>query len=197
MRKLFFNSRALLMIFSAGILLLLLVITFAYIKSNLFAGKTEVTEDTMVEKITSMGKLELVKYAMKDVIEKKQIRVLLPDKRILFVAVGEVTGCIDLTKVKKTDINSVNDSITLYLPKPEICYTKLDHQRSRVYDISGSWFPLDTKDMVEDVYKVAEQQILKNAQQMNILKKTEENATLIFKPFLENLTNKKVTVKFR
>jgi hypothetical protein len=151
----------------------------------------------MVEKITSMGKLELVKYAMKDVIEKKQIRVLLPDKRILFVAVGEVTGCIDLTKVKKTDVNSVKDSITLYLPKPEICYTKLDHQRSRVYDISGSWFPLDTKDMVEDVYKVAEQQILKNAQQMNILKKTEENATLIFKPFLENLTSKKVTVKFR
>jgi hypothetical protein len=66
-----------------------------------------------------------------------------------------------------------------------------------VYDISGSWFPLDTKNLVEGIYKVAEQQILKNAQQMGILKKTEENAELIFKPFLENITGKKVTVKFR
>jgi hypothetical protein len=154
-------------------------------------------EDVMVEKIISMGKLELVKYSMKDVIEKKEIRTFLPDKRILFVAVGEVTGCIDLTKVKKSDINLQTDSVTVYLPKPEICYTKLDHQKSRVYDISGSWFPLDTKNLVEGIYKVAEQQILKNAQQMGILKKTEENAELIFKPFLENITGKKVTVKFR
>jgi hypothetical protein len=52
-----------------------------------------------------MGKLELVKYAMKDVVEKKELHMIMPDLRVLFVAVGEVTACIDLTKVKKEDIS--------------------------------------------------------------------------------------------
>lgn len=197
MRQILLNTKTALTLIVSCIVILLLVIVMAYIKSTIFSSKTEITEDVLVEKITSMGKLELVKYAMKDVIEKKEIRTILPDKRILFVAVGEVTGCIDLTKVKKSDINSRTDSLIIFLPEPEICYVKLDHQKSRVYDISGSWFPIDTKNLVEGIYKIAEQQILKNAQQMNILQKTEENAVLIFKPFLENITNKKVTVKFR
>lgn len=170
---------------------------FFYIKRELFATRTELTEDVMIEKITNMGKLELVKYSMKDVIEKKEIRAIWPDKRILFVAVGEVAGCIDLTKVKKQDIRSTADSVFIFLPMPEICYFKLDHQRSRVYDVSGSWFPSDTKNMVEGIYKIAEQKLLKNAQEMNILSKTRENAQLIFKPMLENISGKKVGVKFK
>ena len=197
MQKVLLNTITVFRLIIGGIVILLIIIILAYIKLSIFSSKTEMNEDVMVEKIVSMGKLELVKYSMKDVIEKKEIRTFLPDKRILFVAVGEVTGCIDLTNVKKSDIDLQADSVVVYLPKPEICYVKLDHQKSRVYDISGSWFPLDTKNLVEGIYKVAEQQILKNAQQMNILKKTEENAVLIFKPFLENITNKKVIVKFR
>ncbi len=188
-----------------GILMVIGVITvglivslFFYVKNQFFLSRTELTENVMVEKIISMGKLELVKYSMKDVLEKKQTRNILPDKRILFVAVGEVTGCIDLTKMKKDDIISRNtDSITVFLPKPEICYVKLDHQLSKVYDVSGVWFPSDSKDMVEDIYKIAEQKILENAGKQDILGKTRENALLIFKPILENISGKKVGIQFR
>lgn len=188
-----------------GILMVIGVITvglivslFFYVKNQFFLSRTELTENVMVEKIINMGKLELVKYSMKDVLEKKQTRNILPDKRILFVAVGEVTGCIDLTKMKKDDIISRNtDSITVFLPKPEICYVKLDHQLSKVYDVSGVWFPSDSKDMVEDIYKIAEQKILENAGKQDILGKTRENALLIFKPILENISGKKVGIQFR
>ena len=177
---------------------ILIVILFFYMKRQFFISRTELTEDVMVEKISSMGKLELVKYAMKDVLERKEIRNLLPDKRILFVAVGEVTGCIDLTKVQKTDVVPTgSDSVTVFLPKPEICYAKLDHQRSKVYDVSGVWFPSDSKDMVEDIYKIAEQKMLENAKEQDILGKTRENALLIFKPMLENISGKKVGIEFR
>lgn len=151
----------------------------------------------MIEKITNMGKLELVKYSMKDVIEKKVTRTLLPDKRILFVATGEVVGCIDLTKVAKEDIVSVNDSVTVFLPNPEICYTKLDHQRSKVYELSGVWSPSDRQEMIEGIYKLAEQRLLQNAKEMNVLGKTKENALTIFKPILENISGKKVGIRFR
>ncbi|MFD1628666.1 DUF4230 domain-containing protein [Pseudopedobacter beijingensis] len=179
------------------ILLAALTFMFFYFKKQLFEVKTEITEDVMVSKITSMGKLELVKYAMKDVIEKKEVRRFFPDERILFVAVGEVVGCIDLTKVSKEDITFHNDSLTLYLPQPEICYVKIDHKESKVYDVSGVWFPSDTKDMVEGIYKIAEQKLLDNARQMQLMDKTKENAVLIFKPLVEKLSNKKVGVLFR
>jgi len=179
------------------ILFAALAFMFFYFKKQLFEVKTEITEDVMVSKITSMGKLELVKYSMKDVIEKKEVRRFLPDERVLFVAVGEVVGCIDLTKVSKDDITFNNDSLTLYLPQPEICYVKIDHKASKVYDVSGVWFPSDTKDLVEGIYKIAEQKLLMNAKGMQLMEKTKENAVLIFKPLVENLSNKKVEILFK
>nr|WP_294946937.1 DUF4230 domain-containing protein [uncultured Mucilaginibacter sp.] len=172
------------------------IFMFFYIKHQ-FATQTEVNQDIMVSKITAMGKLELVKYSMKDVIEKKELHTILPDARVLFVGVGEVTACIDLTKVKKEDITQTKDSVLLTLPNPEICYVKLDHQKSRVYDVSGVWFPDKAKTMVEDVYKIAEKKMLTTAGEMNLLGKAKENAALIFVPFLQNVTSKKVLLKFK
>jgi hypothetical protein len=176
-----------------------LVFLFFYMKHQFNAVRTEVSEDVMVEKITSMGKLELVKYSMKDVLEKKQVHTLLPDERVLFVAVGEVTACIDLTKVRKQDItrDSLNNVVTVVLPQPEICYAKLDHQRSKVYDVSGVILPSTTKAMVEDIYKLAEKRLLDNARGMNITGKARENAQVIFKPLLEGVSGKKVVLKFK
>lgn len=175
-----------------------LLFAFFYVKRSVEKPVTVLNEDFMVEKITAMGKLELVKYAMRDVLEKKELRLLLPDKRILFVASGEATACIDLTRVMKEDIvHEGSDSLTVYLPQPEICYVKLDHKKSKVYDVSGSFFPSDTKDLVEGIYKLAEQRLLSNAKQLDIIGKARQNAFLIFKPMLENVSGKKVNLQFK
>lgn len=171
---------------------------FAYEQIN-SEKKTVISEEVMVERITHIGKLELVKYAMKDVIEYKEIRAFfLPDQRILFVAAGEVTGCIDLTKVKKEDIERYSaDSLTIYLPEPEICYVKLDHQKSKVYDVSGAWLPGETEQLVAGVYKVAEKRLLENAKELDVLGKTKENALTIFKPLAENIAGHPINIAFR
>jgi hypothetical protein len=191
------RSRISLTLSFALVIIGFLIFLFFYIKHEFNTTRTEVTEDVMVSRIVSMGKLELVKYAMKDVVEKKELHLILPDSRVLFVAVGEVTACIDLTKVKKNDISQSKDSIIVTLPKPEICYVKLDHQKSKVYDVSGVWFSDKTKTMVEDVYKLAEKKMLAGAAEMKILDKARENASLIFKPFLENVSAKKIVLNFK
>lgn len=173
-----------------------LIFLFFYVKHQFTARHEVITEDVMVQKITSMGKLELVKYSMKDVLEKKETRMILPDEKVLFLAVGDVAACIDLTKVNKNDIAEKGDTVTVTLPQPEICYARLDHQQSKVYDITGALFPGNAKNMVEDIYKLAEQRLLQNARQMNITGKARENATLIFRPLLENISGKKVVLKF-
>jgi len=176
-----------------------LIFLFFYMKHQFTAVRTEVTEDVMVEKITSMGKLELVKYSMKDVLEKKQIHAILPDERVLFVAVGEVTACIDLTKIARKDIiqDAAQKTVTVMLPQPEICYAKLDHQRSKVYDVSGVILPSTTQTMVEDIYKLAEKRLLDNAREMDITGKARQNAQVIFKPLLEGVSGKTVILKFK
>lgn len=191
------RSRISLTLTFAIVIIGFLVFLFFYIKHQFTTTRTEINEDVMVSRIVSMGKLELVKYAMKDVVEKKELHIIMPDSRVLFVAVGEVTGCIDLTKVRKDDIRQSKDSVWVTLPKPEICYVKIDHQKSKVYDVSGVWFADKAKDMVEDVYKIAETKMLNTAREMNLLGKAQTNADLIFKPFLENVSEKKVSLKFK
>lgn len=192
-----FGYRLLLKLVGLLIIAATVILLFFYFKHELTSSQTEITEIGMVQKISTMGKLELVKYTMKDIIEQKEIHAILPDSKILFLAVGEVTACIDLTKIKKSDITLGKDTIIVYLPQPEICYAKLDHQKSRVYDISGTWFADSETNMVEGVYKLAEKKIFDNANQMNVLGMARTNAQLIFKPLLENLTGKKVILNFQ
>ncbi|MXV17738.1 DUF4230 domain-containing protein [Hufsiella ginkgonis] len=192
-----FANRILYGLITSVMILGFLIFLFFYIKHQFTTSRTEITETGMVEKITSMGKLELVKYTMKDVVEQKEVYRILPDRKVLLLAVGEVTACIDLTKVKRADIVQDGDSVTVYLPQPEICSASLDHDKSRVYDISGAWFQQDAKNMVESVYKIAERKILENARQMNVTGMARQNAQLIFKPLLESISGKKVTLKFR
>lgn len=51
--------------------------------------------------------------------------------------------------------------------------------------------------MVEDIYEIAEKKLLENAMELKILDKTRENALLIFKPMLENISGKKINLQFR
>ncbi len=191
------NTRPRLSLLTVAVTAGLLLFAYLYIKARFISPRPVVTEDVMVQKIVSMGRLELVKYSMKDVIEKTSPHTLLPDERVLFLAVGEVAACIDLTKVSKQDIVQRNDTVTVTLPRAEICYVKLDHQQSRVYDITGALFPGNAKNMVEDIYKLAERRLLDNARQMNITGKAQDNAQLIFRPLLENIAAKRVILLFK
>ena len=192
-----FGNRILSILVSSVIIIGFLVFLFFYIKHQFSVSRIEISDTGLVQKITSMGKLELVKYEMKDIIEQKEVHPILPDSRVLLLAVGEATACIDLTKVTKSDIIQGNDSVTVFLPEPEICYAKLDHEKSKIYDIKGVMFEDGAKDMVESVYKIAEKKILDDAKEMNVLGLARQNAQLIFKPLLEGVSGKTVILKFR
>jgi len=192
-----FGNRLLLILLGSLIITGFLVFLFFYIKHQFTVSRIEISENGMVQKITSMGKLELVKYTMKDIIEQREVHPVLPDSRVLLLAVGEVTACIDLTKLKKSDIIQSKDTVTVFLPQPEICYARLDHEKSKVYDIRGAWFQESAKNMVEDVYRLAEKKIMDDAKEMNVLGMARQNAHLIFRPLLESISGKTVVLNFR
>ena len=152
------------------------------------------THSVVLKEITALGKLELVKYTFKDIVEHEQVNTYLPNANAILIVEGEATGCIDLTKITPADITSFTDSITIRLPQAELCTWKINHERSRVYDTRFSF--LDESQLVSDAYRKAERQVKQSALTGGILEQTRQNAHKILTPLLEQVSGKKVGLVF-
>jgi len=160
------------------------------LKNPFSSREVEVSHNVLLQQISSMGKLELVKYNFRDVVESKIKKDLLPDAKVLLIVSGEATGCLDLTKIRLGDIGEKDSVLVVHLPEPEICYYKIDHSKSKVYSTEYTFF--DEATLVDNAFQKAESQIAQNAKAMGILEQTKKSAEQILKPFIENVSKKKV-----
>lgn len=185
--------------------ILALIFALVYIINQLgwpFQSKREpetiITHNTILEKIESLGKLELVKYNFQEVttLTERNERYLgiFPsgDSKVILISHGEAVGCIDLTKIRQEDVHMSADSLIITLPPPEICYHKLNLDKTRIYSVDKGVYYRKESELVEKAYQLAETQIKKAALDADILVKTQENATIMLKPLLEEVTDKKV-----
>jgi hypothetical protein len=186
------------------ILLIAAVVLLAVLVGFQFFGKERkpvvpvITHNMVVEQVIALGKLELVRYTFKDVVEYERgatsnsiINKILPNAKAVLIVVGEAVGCIDLAAIKPEDIVMDSATVTLTLPKAELCVYKIDHQKSKLYDLTNGYF-VPKGQMVSDAYKEAETQVQKSALEMDILEQTYANADKILKPLLEKIASKKV-----
>jgi len=151
-----------------------------------------VTHNTVLTKIEGLGRLELVRYQFKDVVEyKKSTYRFLPDAKVALIVAGNAIGCLDLRKVREQDVVFVGDSIVrVALPPPELCTWQVDHTKSRVYSVENGFF--QDAELVDEGYKYAEKNVRRAALQSGILTQTQLNAQKILKPMLETLTGRRV-----
>ena len=160
-----------------------------------FRRDDKTTQRIVLKEIKSLGKLELVKYTFKDIVEHEQVNTFLPNANAVLIVEGEATGCIDLTQLGADDITTQGDSVTIMLPKPELCGWKINHDRSRVYDTRYSF--LNESQLVSDAYRQAERQIRQSALDGGILDQTCRNADRMLRPLLEQISGRKVTLIVR
>ncbi|WP_436514801.1 DUF4230 domain-containing protein [Ekhidna sp. To15] len=170
---------------------------------------TQIETNTILTKVEQMGKMELVKYNFQEVTEVKKIAGEIdlkifkykpvPDSKGVLISQGSAVGCIDLQKMKASDIDfsKAGDTLFIKLPAPEICYFKIDLEKSRLYDLQIDYMRGDDrKQFVQELYKVAEQEIKDASLQSGILEQTKENAHTILRPLLESLSGKVVILNF-
>ncbi|WP_205500563.1 DUF4230 domain-containing protein [Rufibacter psychrotolerans] len=152
----------------------------------------EVTHNTILTKIEEMGKLELVRYNFKDVVEySREVSRFLPNSKVALIVGGEAVGCIDLQKLQPGDLQFIGDSVLhVSLPAPEICYYRVDHTQSKVFSKENTYF--QDAELVDEGYKYAEENVKKAALSSGILKQTSLNAEKVLKPMLENMTGRRV-----
>jgi len=158
------------------------------------APEVVVNHNTILTSIEELGKMELVRYNFKDVVEyEKSVSRWVPNSKIALIVSGEAVGCVDFTKLRPEDILFAGDSvIQVALPEPEICYYKVDHSKSKVFSKENTYF--QDAELVEESYKYAEQNIKRSALNSGILLQTKVNAEKILKPMLEEITGKKVVL---
>jgi hypothetical protein len=189
--------------FTNVLLLVFLILAMVFLlwqsfRAGIFgSGETTIisNHNIVLEKIEELGKLELVKYKFRDVLEYNVQYDWWPDSKAVLIISGEAVGCIDLKKIKAEDILDKKDTLYLTLPAPELCYYKLNHNESKVYNTQT--YAMDESRLVEGAYKEAEKQVKRTALQSNILAQTRENGEKMLKPLFENLAKKKVVFTYQ
>ena len=150
--------------------------------------------NTVLTSVEDLGRMELVRYNFKDVVEyEKSISRFIPNSKLVLIVSGEAVGCVDFSKITQADIEFQGDSLVqVALPEPEICYYKVDHSKSKVFSKENTYF--QDAELVEEGYKYAEQNVKKAALNSGILRQTTVNAEKILKPMLEEITGRRVVL---
>jgi len=161
-------------------------------------SQTVVTHEAIIEEIKTMGKMELATLYVKDIIEYKEERAFLPDSKVLLMVSGEVNGCVDLQKLQEKDLELSGDKLVVYLPAPEICFSKVDHEHSKVYE-KTSWILLDDDaELIDKTYKEADKYLKSPAVTQKAMQTAAEKAPEILGPIFKKISGKKtVEVRFR
>lgn len=157
-----------------------------------------VSHHTILQEVEQLGRLELVRYNFKEIIElnEKNEPYLwvfdVPDSRVVVISHGEAVGCIDLTKIREQDIRLQGDTVLVRLPEPELCYYKLDMENTRIYAIEKQVYFKKETELAQKALRLAERQMRKVALQSGILEQTRQNAETMLRPLLENVAGRQV-----
>ena len=142
--------------------------------------------------VRSLGRIETTKFLMQTVIDRERSpnnvweRVFGTDK-LLLVAEGEVVAGFDMTQVSKQDIIVRGDLVIITLPSPEILYSKVDNDKTYVYERKTGLFRKPDKDIESEARQLAERAMVDHALKGEILEQAEANGRLQIEAFLRSL----------
>lgn len=155
----------------------------------------DMSRPAVIDQIRSLSKLETVNYELEKVVSGKSSGPLpdfLTSDKILLVAHGEVVAGIDLSNIQPQDVITNGTGVTIRLPKSQILYSKLDNQKTYVYDRQTGLFNKPDPNLESSIRTAAEQQIVQAATEDGILSKADENARQVLRTLLTGLGYKDV-----
>ncbi len=156
----------------------------------------------VIDEIRPLGRLETTEFLMRTVVDLENQpgnvweRVLGTDQ-LLLVAEGEVVGGFDLSKIQEEDIEVEGNSIRLVLPRPEILYSRIDNERTYVYERQTGLFRRPDPTLETRARQLAEEALVDWAEERGIYDKTEDMGRLFMENFLRSLGFTNITIDIR
>lgn len=156
----------------------------------------------ILNRLNAMGNIELVNYSSNKIIKDTLTRSAKTDsslkirKEILLSINFEASACVSLNTVAKKDISQQDSSITVLLPSPTICNTKINNDSLKIYNSD-----LTVKDLDPKIINNADNQInaLINSEVFSseIINKAKTNLKKILLPVLKGATDKALKFIFK
>lgn len=124
--------------------------------------QTEIST-AIVEKVKSVKQLTTTVYTVETIIPASADRKLgefsLATTKLLYLAHGEVKAGIDLSRITVDNVTVTDNQIGVSLPSPQILDSKIDINRSRVYDYDRGFLNLGP-DVAPQLQTLAQKQTI-------------------------------------
>lgn len=118
---------------------------------------------TVVQQVRGASELTTAVYSMESVVPTSRERTLggyvIGKTTLLYIAHGEVRAGVDLATLQPTDVQIAGNSIALRLPPPKILDSKIDVNRSKVYDYDRGFMGLGP-DVAPELQELAQRETL-------------------------------------
>jgi hypothetical protein len=156
----------------------------------------------VVRQVRGASELTTAVFAMEAVVPTSQDRqfggVVLGKTTLLYIAYGEVRAGVDLGELQPEDVQVNGDIVQIRLPPPRILDSKIDVNRSSVYDYDRGFLGLGP-DVAPQLQTLAERETLKKivaaACREDFLAEANDKAELAVTKLLNTLDDKKVEVE--
>jgi hypothetical protein len=153
--------------------------------------KINKNQAAVVQEIKELKRLETSSFTIEKIIDARTqgnvFQELLYGDKILLIAHGQVVAGIDLGKLEQNQISVKGKSVAVKLPQPEIFFTRLDNNLTKVYDRQQGLLSKGQKDLETEARKSAETSITEAACQSGILDQANDNAKKQITGFLHSL----------
>ena len=156
----------------------------------------DVSRPTVVDRIQRLQRLETVVYTMDKLVTGAKENPIFPDflagDRLLMMVHGEVVAGIDFSSLKLGDVRVDGKQIHLHLPVSQVCRTRIDSAKTRVYSRqTGLLVPTDPN-LETEVRQEAERQLQESALADGILGTAQQNASSTISSLLQGLGFEKI-----
>ena len=140
------------------------------------------TPATLILRVRALSRLETIQYSMETIIEGGSdpggfLSFLgIGREKLVLIARGQVVGGVDLSRMEKDDIVVNGQKVTLYLPPAEVLVSKLDNERTGVYEYEKGIFTRRDIQLESELRARAEEELVRRAVEDGILMQAEANA---------------------
>ncbi|MBN1995705.1 MAG: DUF4230 domain-containing protein [Anaerolineae bacterium] len=158
------------------------------------------TPIVVITHVNALGRLETTEFAMQTVVDLQNDpgnlwEQIVGSDKLMLVAEGEVVAGFDLDKVDEADIVVNGASVKITLPPPEILYSRIDNERTYVYERKTGLLVKPDATLESRARLVAEQALLDWAIQRNIYESAEKYGRVQMENLLRSLGFTDITIE--
>ncbi len=159
-------------------------------------------QSMVVQQVREMSELTTAAFTMQAVVPTSQDNSLgglvIGTTKLLYIAYGEVQAGVDLSQLSNGNVQVTGESIQVQLPPPRILDSKIDVNRSNVYDYNRGILGLGP-DVAPELQKLAQQEALKKVVEAacadGLLTRASDRAQLVVTQLLNTAGYKDVSVE--